>query len=176
MKWLYLLIFWAISFIFPGYIQPENMEVTYIPKAETLCAVPYVIEEHTLEHPVVPVAEETYDLTQEEIELVALVTMAEAEAEPVEGQRLVIDVILNRKDHYAFPDTIENVVWQKNQFECMWNGRTERCYVRDDLVALVKEELISRTNSEVVFFRTKHYSKYGVPLFRVGHHYFSKYE
>lgn len=37
-------------------------------------------------------------LTQEEIDLIALCVMAEAEGEPEEGQRLVIDTILNRVD------------------------------------------------------------------------------
>lgn len=115
-------------------------------------------------------------LTKDEIELIALVTMAEAEAEPVEGQRLVIDTILNRVDSPYFPDTVHDVIYQKNQFTSMTNGRVDRCYIREDLVNLVYEELESRYNSEVVFFRTTRYSDYGVPLFQVGHHYFSKYE
>lgn len=114
-------------------------------------------------------------LSKDEIELLALVTMAEAEAEPEEGQRLVIDTILNRVDSPYFPDTVYDVVYQKNQFTSMWNGRTNRCHIRDDLVKLVEEELLSRTNSEVIFFRTGHYSEYGDPLFLVGHHYFSRY-
>lgn len=114
-------------------------------------------------------------LTQEEVELIALVTMAEAEAEPVEGQRLVIDTILNRVDSEHFPDTVSEVIYQPNQFTSMWNGRLGRCYIREDLVQLVYEELESRYNSEVVFFRTGRYSDYGDPLFKVGHHYFSRY-
>lgn len=112
---------------------------------------------------------------EEEIELIALVTMAEAESEPEEGKRLVIDTILNRVDSDRFPDTISDVIYQKNQFTSMWNGRVERCYVLDDIVQLVKEELMSRTDSEVIFFRTDHYSKWGTPMFKVGNHYFSKY-
>lgn len=124
---------------------------------------------------VVEVVPETV-LSEEEIELLALVTMAEAEGEPELGQRLVIDTVLNRMDSPYFPDTIYDVIYQKNQFSSMWNGRVERCYVRDDIVQLIREELVSRTNTEVVFFRTQHYSAYGVPLFQVGHHYFSSYD
>ena len=43
-------------------------------------------------------------LTNEEIELVALVTMAEAEGECEEGQRLVIDTVLNRMEDSRFPE------------------------------------------------------------------------
>ena len=39
-----------------------------------------------------------FDLSDEEIRLIALVTMAEAEGEPELGKRLVIDTILNRVD------------------------------------------------------------------------------
>ena len=119
--------------------------------------------------------EQEYSLTQEEIELIARLVMAEAEGESEYGQRLVIDVILNRVDHSAkyIPDTVTEVIYQPNQFSPMWNGRFDRCYVKPELVELVKEELVSRTNYDVIFFRTSHYSEYGTPMFQEGHHYFS---
>lgn len=112
-------------------------------------------------------------MSEEDIDLLALVTMAEAEGEPEEGQRLVIDTVLNRVDSEHFPDTVHGVVYQKNHFSSMWDGRVEQCYVMDDIRNLVLEELESRTNSEVVYFRTGKYSKYGSPMFKVGAHYFS---
>ena len=115
--------------------------------------------------------------TQEEIELIALCVMAEAEGECEYGQRLVIDVILNRVDDPHFPDTIYDVIYQENQFSGMYGDRITRCYVKDELVQLVQEELENRTNYEVVFFRTGHYHRsYGVPMFQVGAHYFSSYD
>lgn len=54
--------------------------------------------------------------TREEIELLALCTMAEAEGECEQGQRLVIDSVLNRVDDPHFPNTISEVIWQKNQY------------------------------------------------------------
>lgn len=119
--------------------------------------------------------EKQYALSMKDIKLIALVTMAEAEAEPELGKRLVIDVILNRVDDGRFPDTVRGVIYQPNQFEAMWNGRVDRCEVRDDIVQLVIEELESRTNHHVIFFRTDYYSKYGTPLFSIGRHYFSEY-
>ena len=47
-------------------------------------------------------------LTQEEIDLIALCVMAEAEGEPEEGQRLVIDTILNRVDDPRFPGNVHD--------------------------------------------------------------------
>lgn len=156
----------------------ELMEPVDIP-APVVEAVPLVSKEVVVTPP--PVVEtsppeEVFPLTQEEIELIALVTMAEAEGECEYGQRLVIDTILNRVDDPHFPDTVHEVVYQKNQFSSMWNGRVDRCYVKEELVDLVKEELRNRTNYDVVFFRTERYSDYGVPMFQVEHHYFSSYD
>lgn len=114
--------------------------------------------------------------TEEEIELLALLVMAEAEGECEEGQRLVIDVVLNRVDDSHFPNTIQEVVYQKNQFSGMYGERITHCYVKDELVQLVREELKNRTNYDVIFFRTQHYHSYGVPMFQVGAHYFSSYD
>lgn len=122
------------------------------------------------------VKEEESLYSDEEIELIALVTMAEAEAEPDEGKRLVIDTILNRLDSEYFPNTINEVVYQENQYSSMWNGRVDKCYVKEDICQLVREEMDSRTNSEVIFFRLDEYSDYGSPMFPVGSHYFSSYD
>lgn len=112
-------------------------------------------------------------MSREDIELIALLTMAEAEGECEEGKRLVIDTVLNRVDSDEFPNTVKNVIYQKNQFTSMWNGRVDKCYVMEEICQLVEEELESRTNSEVVFFHAGKYGKYGTPLFSVENHYFS---
>jgi N-acetylmuramoyl-L-alanine amidase len=96
---------------------------------------------------------DTLPLTDEEIDLIALVTMAEAEGESELGKRLVIDVILNRWESKRFPDTIKGVIYARNQFECMTNGRVDRCHVKDDIRELVIEELQSRTQSNIHYFR-----------------------
>ena len=158
---------------------------TYVSEAQEYNAIaeePVIFIERPLEEteaiqePVPePVEEVSYSLTDEEIDLLALVTMAEAEGEPEEGKRLVIDTILNRVDHENFPDTVHDVIYQPKAFTSMWTSRVTRCYVRDDIRQLVIEELESRTNDEVIFFRTDYYHSYGTELFQVGNHYFSKY-
>lgn len=113
-------------------------------------------------------------MSQEDIDLIALVTMAEAEGESELGKRLVIDTILNRVDHEKkWPNTVKGVIYEKGQFSSMWNGRVDRCYVRDDIVQLVREELVSRTNSKCVYFRMGDYHGFGTPLVKEGNHYFS---
>ena len=114
-------------------------------------------------------------LTDEEIELIALVTMAEAESEPELGKRLVIDTILNRVDSPHFPNTVKEVIYQPSHFSSMWNGRVDKCEVTDEICQLVIEELESREDSDVVFFHSGKYGKWGKPMYNVENHYFSSY-
>ncbi len=116
------------------------------------------------------------DISNEDIELMALITMAEAEGECEEGKRLVIDTILNRVDSDSFPNTVYEVVYQPSQFSSMWNGRVNRCYIDDDICQLVIEELHSRKNYDVIFFTADRYGNYGTPMFQIGNHYFSSAE
>lgn len=118
----------------------------------------------------------TYEISENEICLLATLAMAEAEAEPIEGRRLVIDSVLNRIDNPAFSgDTVKDIIYAPNQYSCINDGRFARCYVQEENYNLVLEELECRYNTEVVFFRTLYYSPYGTPMFQLGNHYFSKY-
>lgn len=130
----------------------------------------------TAEEPKNIQVEEAVTISEDELRLLALVTMAEAEGECEEGKRLVIDTILNRVESEHFPDTITDVIYQKNQFTSMWNGRVDRCRVDEDICRLIEEELQNKTDNDVIFFRTGHYSTYGVPMYQVGNHYFSSYD
>lgn len=114
-------------------------------------------------------------MSENDIALIALITMAEAEGECERGKRLVIDTILNRVDSELayFPDTVRDVIYQQNAFTSVWNGRIDRCYVDEYICELVREELVSRTNSEVMYFTAGKYGQYGAPMFKVGNHYFS---
>lgn len=58
----------------------------------------------------------SYDWDGEDSEILLKIAMAEAEGESVEGKALVMLVVLNRAWSEQFPDSIEEVVFQKNQF------------------------------------------------------------
>ena len=114
-------------------------------------------------------------LSNEDINLLALVTMAEAEGETELGKRLVIDTILNRVDSDQFPNTVKEVIYQPNAFSSMSDGRVEKCYVTNDIRQLVVEESQNRTDNDVMYFCAGKYSEYGLPMFVEGNHYFSSY-
>lgn len=161
----------VLMVIIPSVLAPENREIQ-----EDIIPTSAVISQNGTYEEIPPVIEEPTSPTySEDIQLIALIVMAEAENQPIEGKQLVIDTILNRKDHDRFPDTIHDVIYQKSQFTSIWNGRVDRCYVTDENCRLVAEELVFRKNYDVIFFNSGDYSKYGVPLFKVGDHYFSSY-
>ena len=83
------------------------------------------------------------------------------------GKRLVIDTILNRVESEWFPNTIEEVLSQPGQY-CNPSEYPPKDYYR-----LVAEELYFRTNSDVLWYRTKKYHTYGIPIIKEGDHYFS---
>lgn len=141
--------------------------VVEIPEERDICKEDSISQEPVEQAPV---------YTEEEIRLIALLTMAEAGNQSELGKRLVIDVILNRVDHPSFPNSVHGVIYQKNQFSPIWNGAIERCEVTEENLQLVREEIESRTDHEIIFFRAGRYGDYGVPMYCVGDHYFSSYD
>lgn len=63
------------------------------------------------------------ELSQEDAYFLAKIAMAEAETEDTKGKALVIMVVLNRIWNDEFPNTIKEVLYQKNQFSSVWNSR-----------------------------------------------------
>lgn len=55
-------------------------------------------------------------ITQAEIDMLASITYLEAGNQSMAGRRAVVEVILNRVMSEEFPDTIEEVLYQKGQF------------------------------------------------------------
>ena len=134
--------------------------------------------------PVIEIKELTYteDPTEEEIEeeirfdemeMIAQLVMAEAGNQDLIGQRYVVDVVLNRVDSDVFPDTVEEVIFQENQFSVIENGAfdeagwtiTEECY---EAVELEYEE---RLNYDILYF-SRGKSKYASNHFKHQDHWF----
>lgn len=64
--------------------------------------------------------------TDEELYLLAHVLAGECQSCPDNEQLYVGSVVLNRKAHPDFPDTIESVVFQKGQYACIDDGNYDR--------------------------------------------------
>lgn len=81
------------------------------------------------------------DLNDEDSYRLLKIAMAEAEGESVQGKALVMLVVLNRVKDKRFPDTVEEVLFQKNQFSPVREGGRywttepdEGCYEALELV------------------------------------------
>lgn len=56
------------------------------------------------------------DLSEEDIDLLARIIWLEARGESFEGQQAVAEVVFNRMLSEYFPDTLHEVIYEKNQF------------------------------------------------------------
>lgn len=59
---------------------------------------------------------EAITLTEEEMDLLAKIVWLEARGESFEGQQAVVEVVFNRMLSEYFPDTLTEVIYEKNQF------------------------------------------------------------
>lgn len=118
------------------------------------------------------IAEENY---WDELELLAQVVEAEAGNQDMTGKRLVVDVVLNRVDSPLFPDTITEVLEQKNQFSTMWNGAVEDAgwhMQEDDYTAVMMEVTGKRLDYDIYYFTAGEYNDSCKPAYIHGDHYF----
>ena len=133
------------------------------------------VERNNMERHMASNGTENAILSENDRYLLALIAMAEAEGESELGKRLVIDTVLNRVDSCEFPNTIYEVIYQKNQFSSISDGRADKIkdQIDTDIYRLVDDETYIRQNYEVLYFTADHYGQYGSPAFSEGNHYFS---
>lgn len=78
------------------------------------------------------------DWSAQESYLLARIAMAEAEGCNIQTKTLIIMCVLNRVWSDEFPDTIEEVIFQENQFSPIDNGRWDRVEPNEDCYEAVK--------------------------------------
>lgn len=108
--------------------------------------------------------------TEREIDLMAQLVWHEAGNQDMVGKMLVADTVLNRVEDSRFPNTVEEVIFQKGQYTtAKVLGRVEptiECYG-----AVLSEIDGERYNTEVLFFGRAYGC--GKPLFQHQDHCFS---
>lgn len=118
-----------------------------------------------------------YPLNDDEVLLCKLVAMAEAgETESIDGIERVLNVIANRCRSDRFPDTVTEVLFQKNQFETVRNGRIWR-YAVNERVEEAWGNLIDRgrcADEEILYFGSEGYEPSSIPMYKLGNHYFGR--
>lgn len=109
-----------------------------------------------------------------ELDLLAALVWAEAGDQPIpEGLCYVCDVVLNRVDSPAWPNTIREVIYQPGQFSVVNNGALDRAWGNVPQVCYdaVMSQLQSRLNYDIIYF-SMGYLANGNLAFVHGTHYY----
>lgn len=103
------------------------------------------------------------NLTDEDYEVLLRIVEAEAGGEDIEGKMLVAGVVLNRVEHEDFPDTVTEVVFQRNngvtQFSPVNGGRYYTVTVSEETKEAVERVLAGEDISEgALYFAARKYA------------------
>lgn len=116
---------------------------------------------------------ENPEMYKEIIELAALIEL-EAGNQSTVGRAIVADVVLNRVADPRFPDSIHDVIYQKNQFSVIRLMPQAIENVKQENVEIVLDELCDQITYAALFFDCNGYVSGTDPLWKYGDHYFSK--
>lgn len=107
------------------------------------------------------------------MELMAKVVEAEAGNQGLLGKRMVVDVILNRVNDKDFPDTITEVIFEKNAFAVIGNGRYEKVEVTEETWQIIHMELEEISYPGLFYFCSTGFHEYGTSWNKIGDLYFN---
>lgn len=107
-----------------------------------------------------------YLLTDEELNVLFRIVEAEAGCEDENGKLLVANVILNRMENDCFPDTVTEVVFQRDngvtQFSPVTDGSYYEVKVSEETKSAVNRALMGEDNSEgALYFVARKYADSG---------------
>lgn len=109
-----------------------------------------------------------------DLDLLAALVWAEAGDQPIpEGLCYVCDVVLNRVDSPAWPNSIADVIYQPGQFSVVNNGALNRAFgnVPQVCYEAVQSQLAGRLNYDIIYF-SMNYLANGSFAFVHGTHWF----
>lgn len=119
-----------------------------------------------------------FEITFDEAQMMMKIAMAEAEGDGIKGKAMVMAVILNRVKDPRFPDTIEGVIFQKNQFSPISDGRYDKAETDVEChLALSEIERGEYDEVDALYFENAKESWQAsncIYLGTVGHHRFYK--
>lgn len=117
----------------------------------------------------VDIEEEVY---ADSVEYLAMCVEAEAGNQGYLGKVFVADCIINRYKLGDY-DNFYDVINESGQFSCVTDGHI-RCVPTEETYQIIEKELEKPTNSEIKYFKTEDYHKFGTKCFSYKEHYFSK--
>ena len=160
-------------------LEAERQTLTYIVPARPEAAAEKTAEEPE-EPPVEPEPENRYaelHFSDEDVYILACLVYHEARGESFEGQVAVVEVVLNRMLSDYFPDTVEEVVfqkygdvWQFSPAPYLYSAEPDKeQYLAVHTAIEEREHILSE---DTVYFSTAPYNE-SVDMI-IGNHYFCK--
>lgn len=122
---------------------------------------------------------EVINITNEELLLLSKLVTGEARGESYEGQVAVAAVVINRVKDSRFPNTLEGVIYQKNAFSVVKNGKIN-AEPTSSTYRAAQEALYGNdpTNDAIYFWNpdisTCSWINTLNPYLRIGNHVFAK--
>ena len=111
------------------------------------------LQDNVEQCPVIVPQREVREFSYEDAQLLMRIAQAEAGNQGVEGMELVMAVVLNRAASDEFPDTIEKVIFQNNQFQPVTDGRFYKVELsREAHLALADIEAGAILDEDIVAF------------------------
>ena len=153
-------------------LMQEKIRTTKEIQTEETAQVSQVVQETAIE-------QETQQnrwnitLTPEETELLARIVWLESQGEPVEGQQAVVEVVFNRMRSEVYPDTLYEVLSQKNPVQfCSFKNRNRANPTQKEYES-IKQVLDGKTRllrDDTMYFSTFPLTEH-VEV-KIGGHYF----
>lgn len=109
-----------------------------------------------------------------DLDLLAALVWAEAGDQPIpKGLCYVCDVVLNRVDSPAWPNTIADVIYQPGQFSVVNNGALNRAFGNVPQVCYdaVQSQLAGRLNYDIIYFSMGYLANGNLALVHGTHYY-----
>jgi N-acetylmuramoyl-L-alanine amidase len=91
-------------------------------------------------------------VTAEEKELLARLVSAEAKGEPYSGKVAVAEVVLNRVEDEQFPDTVREVIYEKNAFQPVHNYSIKQPADQESVEAVEDALIEQKDENEALYF------------------------
>lgn len=92
--------------------------------------------------------------TEKEKYMLAKIAMAEAEGCKIKAKELVIRTVLSRIESDMFPNTVEEVIFQKNQFTPISDGRWNKVEPNEECWQALENVLSSSESKDILFFES----------------------
>lgn len=158
----------------------EEDKQSFVEMLESVSSGQRIVDYEVLEQ------QKKYQLSDKDYDALLRIVEAEAGGEDQDGKLLVANVVLNRVNNELFPDTVWEVVMQKEQgiaqFSPTVDGRYQNVRVSEDTVAAVERALYGENISQGALYfcarekadsdRLKWFDRKLTRLFSYGHHEF----